>query len=426
MTKSTRKSRSRKAAHDRPKKPYPDFPLYAHPLGYWSAKVKGVLRNYGRWGRVVNGKLTADAVPYEAGWQQALTLYKAQVDDHKLGRDSRVKMVNGELTDSATNGFTVNDLCNRFLTAKQSKLDNGRLSPRSFDEYKQTTDRIVRVLTGRRLVDDLRPEDFESLLAEISAGIKKKWGLVRIGNEITRVKSVFKYGRENGWIVKPVPFGSEFKKPDRKEMRTAKATKGRNMMEAAELRKLLDATTASPALRAMVLLGLNCGFGPTDCATLPLNAVDLSAAWIDYPRPKTGIDRRCPLWPETVAALRDAIAQRLECNQKGAEDLVFLTARGRQFISHNSAHPVTAAMIDVMKAVGVHRNGRGPYTMRHVFRTIADEVPDRVAIDRIMGHADHSMAGHYRERISDARLVAVAEHVRKWLFGNAPNNGKAG
>ena len=55
-----------------------------------------------------------------------------------------------------------------------------------------------------------------------------------------------------------------------------------------------------------------------------------------------------------------------------------------------------------MKAVKVHREGRGPYTMRHVFRTIADEALDRVAIDAIMGHSDPSMGGHYRERIDEA------------------------
>jgi hypothetical protein len=33
-----------------------------------------------------------------------------------------------------------------------------------------------------------------------------------------------------------------------------------------------------------------------------------------------------------------------------------------------------------------------------------------------MGHADASMAAHYRERIEDQRLVDVVNHVRAWLF----------
>src|SRR5262249_21289503 len=61
-------------------------------------------------------------------------------------------------------------------------------------------------------------------------------------------------------------------------------------------------------------------------------------------------------------------------------------------------------------------NSRGFYTLRHVFRTIADEVKDQPAIDYVMGHARDDMASVYRERISDERLAAVAEHVRQWLY----------
>ena len=90
---------------------------------------------------------------------------------------------------------------------------------------------------------------------------------------------------------------------------------------------------------------------------------------------------------------------------------------------YRTSRPVTVVIVQLMKTAKVHREGRGPYTMRHVFRTIADEALDRVAIDLIMGHSDPSMGGHYRERIDDARLVAVAEHVRAWLFGKMPDDG---
>ena len=39
------------------------------------------------------------------------------------------------------------------------------------------------------------------------------------------------------------------------------------MFEAAEIRSLLEA--APTQLRAMILLGINCGFGNNDCGTLP-------------------------------------------------------------------------------------------------------------------------------------------------------------
>ena len=34
----------------------------------------------------------------------------------------------------------------------------------------------------------------------------------------------------------------------------------------------------------------------------------------------------------------------------------------------------------------------------------------------ILGHVDDAMAGQYRERVDEARLETVANHVRKWSF----------
>src|SRR5262249_46318644 len=58
MSDSTRKPRSRKASAVGPKKPNPDFPLYALPLGCWSKKLLGKIINFGRRVKVVDGKLT--------------------------------------------------------------------------------------------------------------------------------------------------------------------------------------------------------------------------------------------------------------------------------------------------------------------------------------------------------------------------------
>jgi len=42
-----------------------------------------------------------------------------------------------------------------------------------------------------------------------------------------------------------------------------------------------------------------------------------------------------------------------------------------------------------------------------------------VTVDSIMGHLDKSMAGQYRERISDERRKKVVDFVRAWLFAES-------
>jgi integrase len=409
MSKSSRTSRSRKAA-DRPKKPYSEFPLSPHPGGTWQKKIRGKIHYFGRWGRIRKGKM--ERIEGD-GWKEALEAYKAVADDLHAGRTPRVK---GE-------GLTVADLCNAFLTAKHRKVSSGELSSRSLMEYREITDKLVALFGKDRLVDDLAADDFEALRADLA----ERWGPVRLGNGITRVKSVFKYGLDNGLIEKAIRYGGEFKKPDKAVLRRHRAQNGAKMLEADELRRLID--TAPVPLRAIILLGINAGFGNGDCATLPLTALDLDRSWIDFPRPKTGIARRCPLWPETVAAIREALAERPERLQDEAAGLVFLTARGSPWI-HTTAggsriDNVTIQFTLLLKKLGLHREGLGFYTLRHVFRTVADAARDPVAIDLMMGHTDPSMAAHYRERIDDSRLRAVADHVRAWLFGEAPDSGKA-
>ena len=186
------------------------------------------------------------------------------------------------------------------------------------------------------------------------------------------------------------------------------------MFEATDVRALIEG--ASPQLRAMILLGVNCGFGNSDCGTLPRAALDLVGGWVNYPRPKTGITRRCPLWPETVAALRAVLADRREPLDAEDAGLVFLTVTGRSWAKDTSDAPISKEMRKLLDALGLKGN-RNFYALRHTFETIGGEAKDQVAVDYIMGHSRDDMASVYRERISDARLKAVSDHVRAWALG---------
>jgi len=441
-SKSNPKRRSRKSANDRPDKPYPEYPLYTHPLGYWSKKIDGQIKHFGRWGRVVKGKLTR--MPYEEGWQQALALYKAQVDNLQAGGGGDATVVRTE--EEAKGKLTVKDMCNAFLTAKLRQLESGEITPRTFTDYRSATDRLIAAFGKRRRVDDLRATDFEKLRADIAKGN----GPVRLGNLIQQIKTAFKYAYDSGMIDHPVKFGPHFRKPDKKVMRKHRATGGKKCFTADEIHQLLDGKViqdengeekripgVSIQVRAMILLGINCGFGNSDCASLPQDVVDLDNGWIDYARPKTGIDRRCPLWPETVDALRAAIAERPEPKDQADAELVFVTKYGKRWVRERVTKDKDGAIANCVRIDGVAlqfgkqmralsingRRGLGFYSLRHSFRTIADATKDFPAIRLIMGHADGSIDDVYREGIDDERMIVVAEHVRSWLFGDAAQKG---
>ena len=105
-------------------------------------------------------------------------------------------------------------------------------------------------------------------------------------------------------------YGGAFDRPSAKSLKRARNEAGERLFERDELRMILDALDGKPvavtiedetksvklpasaAMKAMVLLGLNAGFGNTDCASLPRSAVNLDSAWLTFPRPKTEVQRR--------------------------------------------------------------------------------------------------------------------------------------
>lgn len=371
----------------KPAKPTPDFPLFPHATGRWAKKIRGRMVYFGPW----------------ADPDGALKRYQEQAADLHAGRKPR------EVTPEAD---TIKELCNSFLNSKRVLVEGGELSPRTMIDYEGAVEVVVQHLGKTRLVADVGPDDFAAMRNKMA----RKWGPFRLAKMIQCVRSIFKYGFDSGMIDRPMRFGPGFKRPSKKTLRKERHKKGPNLFTAAEVQALLG--KASIAMRAMILLGVNAGFGPSDCGSLPLTALDLAGGWIDYPRPKTEVPRRCPLWPETVEALHQAVAERPTPKDPDAAGLVFVTQRGNSWNKDTSDTPVSKEIAKLLKALGINgRKGVGFYTLRHTFRTVADAAKDQPAADFIMGHESPHMSSHYRESIGDERLQAVSSHVRQWLFG---------
>jgi integrase len=377
---------TRKPARSKPAKPYADFPLTAHPAGYWCKKIRGRIHYFGPWS-------DPDA---------ALAKYLAEKDALHAGKKPRPD----------AEAMRVKDLVNAFLNHKQSLVDAGELSPRTWINCKEATDLLIAHLGKERMVTDLGPDDFATLRTKMT----KKWGALRVRDLIQRCRSVFKYALELGMIEKAVRFGPGFDRPSKKTIRLERAAKGPRMFEADELRKIID--SASQPLKSMILLGVNAGFGNADCGTLPLTALDLERGWVNYHRPKTGITRRCPLWAETVAALKEMLADRPKPKDPADNGLVFLTVQGNSWHKKIEDNPISKEMRKLLDKLGINGN-RNFYALHHTFETIGGESKDQVSVDAIMGDARDDMASVYRERISDERLLAVVNVVQNWLFGPA-------
>lgn len=361
----------------KPQKPATDFPLFAHASGKWAKKINGQTIYFGRW----------------ADPGAALEAFRAFLAARRSDTVS-------------PSGLTVRDACNRFLGAKDHALQRRELSQSSFADYRRTCSWLAEFMGHNRLVTGLTPSDFSAYKAELAT--RRSAG--SLGNEIIRVRVLFKWCWDSRLIAAPIHFGPEFRRPGGKVLRKHRREAGKKLFSAAEIHRIMN--ECGLQLRAMILLGINAGFGNNDCTTLPVSALDLSRSWLSHHRPKTEIEREIPLWPETVAAIQQVIRCRPDPRPEYA-NRVFIRNDGRSWegVDNLVAKRTRVAIL----ASGMARGGF--YWLRHTFATIAGATKDQVAVDAIMGHSDHRISATYREEIADDRLLAVTNHVRAWLFG---------
>jgi integrase len=380
MAKSSKKAR--------PSKPRPDFPLFPHATGRWCKKVRGSFAYFGK-------------VADDPKGERALELWREQKDDLLAGRRPRAKADN----------LTVEDLCDQYLDSKRARIASGELKERTWNEYRALLRLVADTLGRKRAADDILPAEWESLRAEFA----KRWGAARLSNAVMSVRGTWRWGWQNSLLSSPMRFGSGFGRAPAKVIRSARSAAGSRMFEPEQLRNILQ--VADPNFRCMLLLGINAGLGNTDLAYLPVDAINATNGWLNYPRRKTGVARRVPLWPQTLEAVREVLAQR-PTPRRGCEKLLFLQGNGQSYAGMRGNAAIGKRFSATAKAANVE--GRSFYDLRRTFLTVGERAKDPVAVSAIMGHAAGSkdMSAVYRQSIDDERLQAVVDVVRTWLFGD--------
>ena len=100
------------ASDTKPRKPYAEFPLFAHQNGQWAKKIKGKQWFFGVW----------------SDPDTALAKYLDQVDEIQAGRDPRKTGV----VRVSSNELSVSDLCSLFLERQESRVATGEITSRHF------------------------------------------------------------------------------------------------------------------------------------------------------------------------------------------------------------------------------------------------------------------------------------------------------
>lgn len=357
----------------KPKKPRPDFPLFPHAAGQWAKKIKGKLYYFGVW----------------ADPQGALSRYREAFPYLNIGLP-----VPSDYTSLA-------DILNAFDDDKKALLDAGRITERTYNEYMDVCETIA-TLGKYRPIEAITQADLRKLNHKLGLG-KRGQPVSPVTHKrlLTFARMVFYFANEI--LDCNVKYRAALKPPEKRLIRERRIAAGERMFSAPEIRALLE--RADPHMKAVIYLGINCGFGPKDCVELEPRKI--ANGFVSFPRPKTGVQRRCPLWTQTQAAI-GAISG----------DVHVLDGRtwNRYVIARELKKLCEACEVD---GKPIYKEGiTTPYSLRRTFETVAkNSNVNQSVIDKIMGHERPDMSEIYNQKTFDKQLIRCTDFVYRWLQG---------
>lgn len=178
--------------------------------------------------------------------------------------------------------ITVKDLANRFLVAQQANWRNPETTLIAYKDW-----------LGRFLKDHprLKAADFTvEKFAIWKLSLKRRdYSCESINHYLGAVRAMFAFAEETS-IIQQAPKLKRI----RNETRPKAGSIDKPLYTLGDIFKLLK--SADPQLEAMLMLALNCGFGPKDIRDLTWDHIE--GERVTLPRSKTGVCQTYLLWPE--------------------------------------------------------------------------------------------------------------------------------
>jgi len=302
--------------------------------------------------------------------------------------------------------MTLKQLCDLYLKYQHSRVLADNLTPKHYNDQINSLSRLMSFLVQGCKIESISTLDLQNYKRKLQSAYAS---VDRLNLNISVMKGMFHWARRND-VLENIPNIDAISKG--KVVHTEMYT-----FNSQQIRKLLSA--ADMKMRAMIWLGLNCGFGCTDCGKLKWKDLDLKNSRVKLPRNKTGVGRNFPLWPETAEALK-------ELPRSGP--LVFYTLEGYPWVrtviktngdgerEYTSVNRITPTFSRLMKKVGIQVPKRtGFYSLRRTAATMAARSGDPFAAQRLLGHVDLTMATRYVQDVSE-QTDRVIENSRRYVI----------
>jgi len=357
------------------------FPLTRHPTGQYCKKIRGKMYYFG------------------SDKQEALQRYIDQASYLHESNNSSQKPVN--------NSMTLKQLCDMFLKYQFTKVKANAITAQHYNDQVSSLNKLMAFLGQSRPIKDISTLDLQNYKRKLQKQYNSSGH--RLNLHISNLKTLFHWARKNDILQRTTNIDAV--------TRSKIVNKQRRIFTHEEINKLL--ALADTQMKAMIWLGLNCGFGCTDCSELQWKHLNLEISRVIFPRGKTGVSRDLPLWPETIEAIKAV-------SKKG--QLVFYTAKGNPFVrnvlkidanGNEKYSPINSIATKFSRMIKKSElnvpKGTGFYTLRRSAATMAARSGDPFAVQRLLGHANLLMATRYVQDVSK-QTDRVIENSRKYLI----------
>ncbi|MBW1791653.1 MAG: tyrosine-type recombinase/integrase [Deltaproteobacteria bacterium] len=357
------------------------FPLTLHPTGQYCKKIKSKLYYFGKDKKI------------------ALQRYLQQATDLHNGRS----LQNNSFY---RNGITIRTLCNLYLDHQNSNVLSSQITAGHYKDQVNSLRIFARFLGQHRLLSEISTLDLQNYKKKL---LKSYGSTHRVNLNLAIMKAMFHWAKKNE-VLENIPNIDAISK-------VKIVQKERTIFTANQIKQLLK--IADDQMKAMILLGLNCGFGCTDCSELKWRDLELENGRVKLARKKTGISRNLPLWSETVQSLK-----RLpKCG-----NLVFYTSKGNPcvrtissvgkdgIVKYSNDNFITKKFSKLKAKANIKtEKGVGFYTLRRTAATLAARSGDPFAVQQLRGHADLKMATTYVQDVSE-QTDRVINNSRKLII----------